>query len=165
MGAHKFVEGDLVENVTELGGGVVKRKRGTVVQVGAKGVEVRFDGGLKTWMRNAQLRVVTEARPDTPAVVETRAPAPKLVPPPAVPAPAAPAAPSAAVSDVEAWLELGRQMIGRAEEAVAFAREAVTCAEEEAADAQARVVEAKSSLKKAEAELGEVRRRTGGDRR
>lgn len=164
MSAHGFMEDDEVENTIELGGGVKKVKRGTVLSVGARGVQVQFPPPLGvTWMRASQVKLVKRARPDAPARVEQR---PVPVPPPP-PVERRPEPVSVAQDDPEitAWLEMGRGLLSRAEERVAYAREAVSSAEEAEQLAIAHVAEAKLALRRAEQDLSEVRRRTGEQRR
>lgn len=135
VSAKEIWQGDEVEYAITYGNGLVKQNRGVVIDVGSKGVQVRFEPPSKlgtTWLRASQVRVIEPAKSDKPAVVEhiTRGRQPRLAeppPPPTPPAPPAPPAPAPQMigihADFAAWREMGRSLIDRARADADAARE------------------------------------------
>lgn len=161
----RYAKGDVVEAVVRYGGGREKVRRGVVVSVGARGVEVRFDDDRSChWQRDSQLRRV--------AAEEASA---HLVPPPrklrAVPPPPAeepPVPPSAqldpavleilttpGVDPLATWRGLGRALVDEA-------RMKVVAAEASEAAARALHAEAQRELAEARAQLAALEHRVGG---
>lgn len=175
--SQRYQRGQSVAYVIRYGDGLEKRHVGEVVEIGARGYRVRFESGREDmWLRAGQVRPVEST--ERPEVVES-APKPVLavVPPPVAPVVVASATPSvdalesAGVDPIAAWLELGRELLGRAsaqvereERAVAQADAEVATAREILAMAERHAAEARDRLRVATSQRAEVERRTGGAR-
>ncbi len=103
-------------------------RRGVVLDVGKKGCKVRFDdGGDDLWIHGYRVRVLEAASTERRAAVEVderrplqnvvamqpRPAAPTYVPPP--PPPAEPAPAPGASAEIDAWLQLGTDLLPRME--------------------------------------------------
>lgn len=136
-------EGDRVAMPIKYAEGIApKRHLGTVIAVGKKGVQVRFDDAKRPalWLTMQQLEVLERARPDTSARV-TAEPHPMkavvaLVPPP-------PPQPTelrreeiqqrvtSTMSSLDAWRSMGRDLLNEATEALHFAEVEAANADED----------------------------------
>ena len=168
-----LMEGDRVVQLVHFAATLPpKRHEGIVVDVGKKGVQVKFDGPLGVkWVPIGKLDVVRRASTEQTAIVR-QAPEPArveqrpierarpvLVPPPA-PAPTQETVRNTA-SDLEAWREMGRGLVDAARERVFFAeqeaevkQEAMKLAAEEYQAARKELDSARADLKHLEGAVG-----------
>lgn len=179
MSAPRYQRGQSVAYVIRYGARLEKRHVGEVVEIGARGYRVRFENGREDmWLRAAQVRPVdSDEQPEATEAPSPKVPALTIVPLPVAPVVAAPATPSvdaleaAGVDPIAAWLELGRELLGRAQAQVEREERAVVAADAEVAVArdilalaERHAVEARDRLRVATTQRAEVERRTGGSR-
>lgn len=187
MAGNRFVRGETVYTLCRPGGGIEKRRYGTVLDVGARGAYVQFDDdGEKAWLssqranrlpKNEEERddvidkpAPTTAAPTTPktrggsalpALTGVAAPAPS-------PAPVAPKAdsPAALLAAIEAdgvnpfamWREMGRVILSRARERVSDAEARVVTAARDVADAEGLLAMARGAHAEAKNQADVARR-------
>lgn len=192
MGGQRYERGETLATTVRYGNGLEKRRLGTVVEVGARGVKLRFvDNNHEMWLQSGRVRRIEselggveatdthEPPPVASPVVER--PVLAIVPPPAPPpAPAAvtPAVPAELLRSMEAqgmdpmgmWLAMGQTIIARERETVVAAEKAVTLADAQVREAEQLLADAKRDAAKARevavaarARLAQVERRVAGE--
>lgn len=175
----RFAVGDKVVRVTRIGNGIDKRTPCTVVDIGARGVQVRYNETHETkWAHVSEFELVeaAKARRSTRLAVVDEAPSAIVVAAEAAPEAPPPAAPTDALARLEAsgvdllalWKDIGaglterrRRVVVEADEAVTQAEGDVRAAEQLLADARRTLVAAKTSAENARRELAQVEREMG----
>ena len=186
MGGQRFERGETLATTVRYGNGLEKRRLGTVVEVGARGVKLRFlDNNHEMWVPGGRVRRVEEhvvdveatdthePPPAAPAAVER--PVLATVPPAA---PLTPTVPAELLRSMEAqgmdpmgvWLAMGQTIITRERETVIAAEKAVTLADAQVREAEQLLADAKRDAAKAReaaasarARLAQVERRVAGE--
>lgn len=169
----RLAVGDKVVRVTRIGNGIDKRTPCTVVDIGARGVQVRYDETRETkWAHVSEFELVEPAkgrRATRLAVDDGEAPAEIVVAaeeaPMAAP-PATPVAPTDALARLEAsgvdllalWKDIGAGLTERRRRAVTEADEAVTQAEADVRAAEQLLADARRTLAGAKAHAEDTRR-------
>lgn len=171
----RFAKGDKVVRVLRIADGIDKRVPCTVVDIGARGVQVRYDGTRETkWAHVSEFSLVEPGkRHRAPRAVVDAEPAvePAEVTPSvqALPAPESAAAPASAgdvlarlesqgVDVVAFWRALGAGLSERTRRAVTEAEEAQARAEAEVREAEALLADARRTLAGAKARAEDARR-------
>jgi len=176
MGAQRHTKGDRVALVKAIAPGIAKRREGAVIDVGARGVQIRFDDGTELWQRAHDVELVESAAVRRGArlqVVEAvPVEAPELAPaPPVSPDDVLARLESSGADLVALWRALGAGLTDRKRRAVTEADDAVSRAEAEVRDAEslladarrtraaakARAQDARSELAVVEREMGVIR--------
>lgn len=172
MGAQRHTKGDRVAMVKHIAPGIDKRREGAVIDVGARGVQIRFDDGSELWQRACDVELVESAA----ARRSTRLQVVEAVPVGALPSPAAPASPDDVLARLESsgadlvalWRALGAGLTDRKRRAVIEADDEVTRAADDVreaesllADARRTLVAAKDRAQTARSELATVEREMG----
>lgn len=190
MGGQRYERGETLATTVRYGNGLEKRRLGTVVEVGARGVKLRFvDNNHEMWLQSGRVRRIEselggveatdthEPPPAAPPAVER--PALTIVPAPAsTPATVTPTVPAELLRSMEAqgmdpmgmWLAMGQTIITRERETVVAAEKAVTLADAQVREAEQLLVDAKRDAAKARevavaarARLAQVERRVAGE--
>lgn len=174
----RFVVGDRVAQVRRIAQGIDKRREGRVIDVGAKGVQIRFDDGTELWSPPHGLEV-TEAVPRgrvprlavvDAVVVSDTAPI-KVTGAPGDTGDVLARLESSGVDLVALWRELGDGLTLRKRRALADAEVAREAAAADVRDAEALLADARRTLAGATAavetartDLAVVERQMGGAR-
>lgn len=168
----RLAVGDKVVRVTRIGNGIDKRTPCTVVDIGARGVQVRYDETRETkWAHVSEFELVEPAKgrratrlavvdEDPAEIVVAAEEAPMAAPP------ATPVAPTDALARLEAsgvdllalWKDIGAGLTERRRRAVTEADEAVTQAEADVRTAEALLADARRTLAAARAVAEDARR-------
>ncbi len=185
MGGQRYERGETLATTVRYGNGLEKRRLGTVVEVGARGVKLRFiDNNHEMWLQSGRVRRI-ETEGDVIEATETHEPPPPVVERPAlaivpqpVPAPVTPAVPAELLRSMESqgidpmgmWLAMGQTIVAREREAVVAAEKAVTLADAQVREAEQLLADAKRDAAKmrdaataARARLAQVERRVAGE--
>lgn len=173
MGAQRYAKGDRVALVKAIAPGIAKRREGSVIGVGARGVQVRFDDGTELWQRAHDVELVASAAERRSARLQVAeavpVEAPALAPPPPVsPDDVLARLESSGADLVALWRALGAGLTDRKRRAVTEADDAVTRAEADVRDAESLLADArrtlaaaKASAQAARSELAAVEREMG----
>ena len=174
MGAQRHTKGDRVALVKTIAPGIAKRREGSVIDVGARGVHVRFDDGTELWQRAHDVELVASAaerrsaRLQVVEAVPVEAPALAPPPPPVSPDDVLARLESSGADLVALWRALGAGLTDRKRRAVTEADDAVTRAEADVRDAEGLLADARRTLAAAKAtaltarsELAQVEREMG----